>query len=492
MRGRTRSEFATFGGGARGVPTDADSGGRVGQLVGGRYELLRLIGTGGMGSVYEARHRDIHRRFAVKLLHTRHVTSPFGVMRFKREARVAATLDSEYVVSVLDWGEADDGTPFLAMEYLEGMSLRALLRREGQLAPVRAVNLVLDACLGTAVAHEAGVIHRDLKPENLFVTRGRNGKETVKVLDYGVAKLVGDAGGDLSTRSGQVLGTPSYMPPEQAADAATVDRGVDIYALGVVLFEALCGTRPAGGPSDPSSESAERKSIATEMAELLPDGPEGLCAVVCKALSPRPEDRFDSADRLARALAPFAGCRGTHGPALRSGSKGQAGTTLSDAPGEASIERQLGQRQRLWLWLVLGAIVAACVAVFAAAPRAVESAPSGAREPLEGGRPIGSRESQERSAGQPVAGTPSPPAAPGQVRAPPEAAAGRASTSVLTRPTHPSRLGASLGPARTGSPSGAARLGKPSRPPRTPSSARANTPTSAPAGFDLESPYAPP
>ncbi|MBN1612758.1 MAG: serine/threonine protein kinase, partial [Polyangiaceae bacterium] len=267
----TRPEFAAPAEGDGVNPSDVDAGERVGRVLGGRYELLRLIGSGGMGSVYEARHRDIHRRFAVKIMHRRHVTSPFGVMRFKREARVAAAVDSEYVVSMVDWGEADDATPYLVMEYLEGMSLRALLRREGQLAPVRAVNLVLDACLGTAVAHEVGVIHRDLKPENLFVTRRRTGEEMVKVLDYGVAKLVGDANGELSTRSGQAIGTPSYMPPEQASDAASVDRSVDIYALGVVLLEALCGVRPPECFSKPSGDAGERRNVAVELAELLPE-----------------------------------------------------------------------------------------------------------------------------------------------------------------------------------------------------------------------------
>jgi serine/threonine protein kinase len=492
----TRPEFAPSDEGAGADHSGGDAGDRVGQVLGGRYELLRLVGTGGMGAVYEARHRDIHRRVAVKLLHSRHVTSPLGVMRFKREARVAAALDSKYVVSMLDWGEADDGTPFLVMEYLEGMSLRALLRREGRLAPMRAVNLVLDACLGTAVAHELGIIHRDLKPENLFVTRGRSGEEMVKVLDYGVAKLLGDAGGGLSTRSGQAIGTPSYMPPEQATDAATVDRSVDIFALGVILFEALCGARPADGSSEASSGSGEHESVAAKMAKLLPDAPEGLRAVVCKALSPRPEDRFDSADELARALTPFAGRRAMYDPALRSGSAGPADVTLSDVPGDASLSggAATGRRLRLWLWVALGTVVASGVTVFAFATRGAESAPSGGGEPPHTDGSMQSPKSQEQRAAQSVASgssAPSPPIAPG----PAEAVAGTATrgepTAVVTRPAAPTRARASLGTTRIKAPSGAARSERPSAPARAPT-APTRASTSAPTGFDPESPYAHP
>ncbi|MBN1610075.1 MAG: protein kinase [Polyangiaceae bacterium] len=494
MKGQsTEPEFARSGQAARADPVDVDTGDRVGQVLGGRYELLRLVGTGGMGSVYEARHRDIHRRFAVKLLHTRHARSPFGVMRFKREARVAAALDSKYVVSMVDWGEADDGTPFLVMEYLQGMSLRALLRREGQLAPVRAVNLVLDACLGTAVAHEAGVIHRDLKPENLFVTRGRSGEERVKVLDYGVAKLVGAAGGDLSTRSGQAIGTPSYMPPEQATDAATVDRSVDIYALGVILFEALCGARPPEGLDEPSSGPSERRSVAVDLAERLPDAPEGLRAVVCKTLSLRPEDRFDSADELARALAPFAGRRGAQDPALRSGSTGHAEITLSDLPSRPSPGRgaATSPRRRLWFWAALGTAFAVGVAMFVVVTHTVERVPSGAPQDHSSTRPWG----QEQRAAQAVAsetGVSPPLVARSPVGALSGAATSSPSSAFASRPTNPSRAGTPPGPVVTRASSGAVRSVKESAPARAPSTARKRASTSSPTGFDPESPYANP
>jgi serine/threonine-protein kinase len=226
--------------------------------------------------------------------------------RFQREAEAAGALESENVAAALDFGIAADGAPYIVLEYLVGESLEQLREREGPLPVARAVNLVQQACRGVQAAHAAGIIHRDLKPHNLFVCRRGDGTDLVKVLDFGVAKLEVVERGGAETRTGTVLGTPSYMSPEQARGEKKVDHLSDVYALGAVLYELLSGKKPHPG----DSHNAILHHIATQpaipLAQALPDLPAELAAVVERTLKDDATQRPASAGELAEALAPWS------------------------------------------------------------------------------------------------------------------------------------------------------------------------------------------
>jgi serine/threonine-protein kinase len=225
----------------------------IGQVVDGRYEVVSVIGEGGMGTVYEVRHTSLGRRFALKVLR-RDIADAEHTARFIQEAKAAAAIGHPNIVAVSDFGElllssgvpdasgrvsVPQPVPYFVMEHLTGISLAALLRAEKTLEPARAAQIVLQCASGLAAAHAAGVIHRDLKPDNVFLSRTGD-REFVKLLDFGVAKM---AGAGRLTRAGMVFGTPHYMSPEQAA-GQNVDHRADIYALGVILYECLTGRVP--------------------------------------------------------------------------------------------------------------------------------------------------------------------------------------------------------------------------------------------------------
>ncbi len=279
---------------------------RLDEVVGGKYRIVRFLASGGMGSVYEAQQVVVRRRFAVKFLHPELALRSELLTRFQREAEAAGALESENVAAALDFGIAPDGAPYIVLEYLVGESLEQLREREGRLPVERAVNLVQQACRGVQAAHQAGIVHRDLKPQNLFVCRRGDGTDLVKVLDFGVAKLEVVERGGAETRTGTVLGTPSYMSPEQARGEKKVDHLSDVYALGAVLYELLSGKKPHPG----DSHNAILHHIATQpaipLAQALPGLPEELAAVVERTLADDASRRPASAGELAEALAPWS------------------------------------------------------------------------------------------------------------------------------------------------------------------------------------------
>jgi serine/threonine-protein kinase len=231
-----------------GIPHDASPpeapGGDLapGSVLDGRWRVETLLGTGGMGSVYRAEHVHVGRKAAVKVLHPDLCRSPPERERFRREARVASRLRSPHVVEVLDFGEDAAGRPYLVMELLEGEPLRAVLEREGRIAPPRAVRLLRQLLDGLGAAHAEGIVHRDLKPENLWLSRSADG-ELLRVLDFGIAKW-SDARADAArTQAGLVVGTPEYLSPEQAV-GGEVDRRADLYAAGILAFVMLTGRHP--------------------------------------------------------------------------------------------------------------------------------------------------------------------------------------------------------------------------------------------------------
>jgi serine/threonine-protein kinase len=275
---------------------------RIGTVVAGSYRLTRHIGSGGSSHVFEAEHLRLGKPFAVKLLRPELDPNRRTAQRFRREARAIARLKNEHIVSVIDCGELDDGTPYLVMELLEGEDLRSLLNREGSLPARRAVPLIVEACRGLSEVHAAGLVHRDLKPENLFVTRRSTGEDWCKVLDFGVAKM--DA--SLSTAQGAIVGTLRYMAPEQLEGGSSVGPTSDIYALGSILYECLCG-EPAHAGDTAQEVMYSVMNRATPDAPLrAANVPASLIDVVMSCLAkkqePRPRDTSALVKRLSRSV----------------------------------------------------------------------------------------------------------------------------------------------------------------------------------------------
>ncbi len=238
---------ATDGGLTMSTAPPADS--FIGEVLAGRYKITRKIGEGGMGAVYEAEHQLIGKRVAVKVLLDKFAGDKDVVARLQHEARIASSIGHPSIVDVTDFGKTPDGRSYAIMEYLEGEALASLIAREAPLPPERVLPIVKQIANALGAAHRKGIVHRDVKPENVFLVRDGQGPERVKVVDFGISKLVksGDPAQQRLTQTGIVLGTPLYMSPEQARGEEQLDHRVDVYALGVILYEALTGEVPFRG-----------------------------------------------------------------------------------------------------------------------------------------------------------------------------------------------------------------------------------------------------
>jgi eukaryotic-like serine/threonine-protein kinase len=267
----------------------------------GRYTLVRRIGCGGMGEVYEATHRDLDKRVALKLLRPEFAARSQVRARFAREGVAASKLRHPHVVDVSDFAAEGDDL-FLVMELLEGESLEDLLRR-GPMAPARIAAVMLPVCAAVDAAHRAGIVHRDLKPANIFLARSPLGDEVVKVLDFGISKLTHVGAPEGLTASAATLGTSWYMSPEQVLGAHAVTPASDQFALGTMLYECAAGRRPFVGAS---LYLVMRAITAGEREPLSTDAPRALVDLVERALSVSPEARFESVAALAQALLPIA------------------------------------------------------------------------------------------------------------------------------------------------------------------------------------------
>jgi serine/threonine-protein kinase len=270
-------------------------------VVDGKYRIERTIGAGGMGNVYAATHIGLGTTVALKVLHSSDTEESHA--RFEREARATASLRSEHVARVVDFGWFRDA-PFMVLELLEGRDLDQEIRARGRLPAAEAVDLVLQACDGLAEAHEAGIIHRDIKPSNLFLARRPNGTTVLKILDFGISKRVD--GDESLTGSATMLGSPLFMAPEQIRSAKHVDARVDVWALGVVLFQALTGQLPFRGDGVSSTLAAVMIDEPPDARTLCPDLSVELEAIIRQCLQKNPAFRFRGVAELAAALAPHA------------------------------------------------------------------------------------------------------------------------------------------------------------------------------------------
>ena len=288
----------------------------IGDRIDGKYEIVRLLGEGGMGAVYEGLNTRIHRRVAIKVLHASVASNDEAMKRFEREAQAAGRIGSEHIVEVLDLGDLPGGERYMVMEFLEGEPLSARIAR-GRMAPREIAPLIANMLAGIEAAHRAGIIHRDLKPDNVFLlSRG----DFVKIVDFGISKFNAMGSEFSMTRTGAVMGTPYYMAPEQAKGGKDVDHRVDVYAAGVILYQAVVGAVPFDAGT--FNELLFKIVLETppSISKVIPDIDPAFVAIVERAMARDLSERYASAAELQAALTNWLG--GTFIPAGRTVSAG--------------------------------------------------------------------------------------------------------------------------------------------------------------------------
>ena len=273
-------------------------------LAGDKYRVEHVLGVGGMGVVVAATHLQLHQPVAIKFMLRDAAADPESVERFLREARNAALLKSEHVARVLDVATLEDGSPYIVMELLEGATADELAANGHVLSVGEAVKYTTQVCEAVAEAHARGIIHRDLKLANLFLTSSTDKRALVKVIDFGLSRPI-DPESRRITKDMSIMGTPSYMSPEQLRAGADVDTRTDLWALGVVLFELLTGEVPFGGGSAPEICARVLTEEPRDVRALRPEVPEGVAFVIARCLQKDRDARFANVAELAEALDPF-------------------------------------------------------------------------------------------------------------------------------------------------------------------------------------------
>ena len=281
---------------------------REGEILGGKYRVDRVLGSGAMGVVLAARHLGLDARVAIKLLRPHMLEHEDAIARFAREAQAAARILSEHVARVLDVGTLEDGAPYIVMEFLEGIDLQQWVEERGPLPVDQAVDFLLQAGEAVAEAHAMGIVHRDLKPSNLFCANRPNGALCIKVLDFGISKVsaTGSSGPSMSmTSTATLMGTPLYMSPEQMGSSRGVDARTDIWSLGIILFELLTGKVPFSGESLPEVCLKVTSHSPPPLRRFRTDVPADVEAALMRCLEKDRLNRWATVAELCSAIAPY-------------------------------------------------------------------------------------------------------------------------------------------------------------------------------------------
>ncbi|MEN9578174.1 MAG: hypothetical protein RJA70_1183 [Pseudomonadota bacterium] len=274
----------------------------AGTILDGRYCIGRPLGAGGMGAVFEATNESVKRRCAVKFLRVELAGRSRSLKRFEREARLLGSLVHDNLTAVVDFGFYNQTSPYIVMEYVEGITLRALLARTPQLPIVQVMDLAEQICRGVAHAHRHGIIHRDLKPENVMLTHRSDGADLVKILDFGIAREIGGDEHGTLTPAGADLGTPHYTSPEQARGEGQIDARTDVYSLGVVLYEAVTGEKAHPGETYNRVIFHLLTETPRPIKQLRPDCPKALREVIERCMHQVAARRYASAQELLEVV----------------------------------------------------------------------------------------------------------------------------------------------------------------------------------------------
>ena len=301
----------------------------LGQTLAGKYRIEKLIKMGGMGSVYKGRHVLMDKTVAIKVLRPSLAGDDAVVARFSREAKAASRISHPHAVNVTDFGEAENGVVFLVMEYLDGLTLKEVIAKEGPLPLGRAVEIVRQVAGALDVAHSQGVIHRDLKSENIMLVT-HNGDEWAKVLDFGIAKILQTTGAadPEITQANLVVGTPQYMSPEQCSQSGALDARSDVYSLGIILHEMLTGRPPFTGESANVIMMKQVQDAPPSVLAARAELPAAVDQVIKRALAKQPIDRFQSAGELSAAFAEALSGDSVEAPAIVGAAATAANTPL--------------------------------------------------------------------------------------------------------------------------------------------------------------------
>ncbi len=339
----------------------------VGVVLEDKYRIVRVIGQGGMGVVFEAEHINFGKRVAVKVMLEKYALDTEALTRFRREALAASRIGNQHIIDIHDMGQTPDGRLFVAMELLDGAPLSKILEASGPMPPWRAIHIIRQVLRAVGAAHAKGIIHRDLKPDNIFLVNEDDHHDFVKLLDFGISKVIDldeQVAATKLTSTGVVIGTPLYMAPEQAM-GNPIDGGADVYACGVILYELLAGKPPFEGATYAVLVAKLLTSPPTPLEHLRPGLPPDLVRAVHRALEKDPKRRFTTAEKFAAALpgrssGPYPGVSTPEPVSL---SQIQLGGTLDTDPNAGATVRTTRMRSRV-VMASLSALVLAGVTAF--------------------------------------------------------------------------------------------------------------------------------